>query len=139
MSTRFRPVRIRTQLHLTLRLTQRQPPAGGVPRCTLSFRASAPAGWWLTRMLLQSNELDRLIGDLQQQQCLLPDDATQPWRRPGWLDASLPLGLARGEYDAMIQALSARRADLRRTYLPLMTAMRAGRSVPQAVAAIIAC
>ncbi|MBJ7517273.1 MAG: hypothetical protein JHC82_14005 [Stenotrophomonas sp.] len=139
MSTRFRPVRIRTQLHLTLRLPLRQPADDGVPRCTLAFRASAPADWWLTRMLLQSNELDRLIGDLQHQQYLLPDDATQPWQRPGWLEASLPLGLARGEYDAMIQALSARRADLRRTYLPLMTAMSAGTPVPLAVAAIIVC
>lgn len=139
MSTCFRPVRIHTQLHPTQRLPPRQPPDDGVPQCALSFRASAPAGWWLTRMLLQSNELDRLIGDLQHQQRILPDDTTQPWRRPGWLEASLPLGLARGEYDAMIQALSARRADLRRTYLPLMTAMSAGKPVPLAVAAIIAC
>lgn len=54
-------------------------------------------------------------------------------------------GAAGCSMNAMIQALSARRADLRRAYLPLMSAMQAGKPVPAAVAAaaavaaIIAC
>ena len=140
MTTLFRPVRIHARLHISLRIRDRDLPDTAMPRCALAVaHGSAPAGWWLTRMLLQSSELDRLIGELQRQQRRLPKNARKRWHCPGWLESSLPLGLARGEYDAVIQALSARRADLGRTYLPLMNAVKSGRPVPVAVASIIAC
>ena len=89
-------------------------------------------------MLLQSRELDGLISDLRiQQRTLTPDRSRPSLRPPCWLESSLSPRLMRSEYDALIQTLSARRADLGRTYLPLMTALAKGRPVPSAVTSII--
>lgn len=103
-----------------------------------SSMCSAPAGWWLSRMVVQANELDALIVDLERQRRRLPADGRRPWRAPSWLEASLPLSLVREEYDAIIQVLTARRADLGRTYLPLMHAVNTGQPAPVAVTSIIA-
>lgn len=134
----FRPVRIRSQLPAAFRMRAHARTANTGLAHPAYPRSGAPAGWWLTRMLVQSHELDDLISDLRHQRRCLPSECSaRPWRRPSWLEASVPLALVRDEYDALILALSARRADLSRTYLPLMRAMKAGNPVPVAVVSII--
>ena len=135
----FRPIRIRSQHAPPLPLTSRfdAPARRSRSDLTEGFHAAA-AGWWLTRMLMQSRELDGLISDLRIQQRMLTLDRTRPpLRPPCWLEASLSPRLMRSEYDALIQTLSARRAELGRTYLPLMNALANGGPVPSAVTSII--
>jgi len=102
------------------------------------LREAAITHTLLARMLMEHWQLDAVIAHLYREQGRLP--ARRPfrqWRPPGWLEATLPPGIVRGEYDAVISALSARRADLGRTYLPLMNALTTGKPVPAAVMAVL--
>lgn len=132
---KFRPLRIRSQLQMAARSNTRELAGRGH---ALTPSADPSAGWWLARMILQSRELDVLITDLHREQCRVPVESLRPhWRPPSWLEESLPAGQTWDEYNALIAALTARRADLGRTYLPLMKALLTGRPVPAAVASII--
>ncbi len=92
----------------------------------------------LSRMMMEQWQLDALITHLGQEQLMLPVCSPFPhWRPPHWLEATLSPGLVNGEYEAVISALSARRADLRRTYLPLMNALTTGNPVSPAVMAVL--
>lgn len=133
------PVRIRSQRTLTTRLSLRGTFQVLASRLDQTFRGGTPnASWLLSRMIAQCRELDVLIDQLRNEQRGLPTRRGQPdWRPPQWLEATLSPDLVRGEYDALISALTARQADLSRTYLPLMSAVSTGRPVPAAVAAVV--
>ena len=92
----------------------------------------------LSRMITQSRELDALIRNLLRERHAVPlRRSLHEWRAPGWLDCSMHPGLVRAEYDALIAVLDARRADLNRTYLPLMNAVNQGLPAPPAVMAVL--
>ncbi|GAB3057959.1 hypothetical protein [Stenotrophomonas tumulicola] len=136
---KFIPVRIRSQLTLAARSNVRSPLPEVANRLDQTFHGGTPnASWLLGRMIAQSNELDALINQLRRERRILPTRRGQPhWRPPHWLEATLSPDLVRDEYDALISALSARQADLGRTYIPLMNAVSTGKPVPIAVAAVV--
>jgi len=107
-------------------------------RLEQTFRRDANPQALLSRMMMEQWQLDALITHLGQEQLMLPVCSPFPqWRPPHWLEATLSPGLVSGEYEAVISALSARRADLRRTYLPLMTSLTTGNPVSPAVMAVL--
>lgn len=92
----------------------------------------------LAQMLVQSHELDRLIRSLRRERTRMRVTvARRGGGVPHWLDPEFPPQLVGGEYDAMITALGARHADLRRIYVPLMRCVRSGQPVSPAVRAVI--
>jgi len=94
----------------------------------------------LVRMIVQSRELDSLIRSLlRERHELSPDRVSSEAQAPGWLDggSTMHLRLVRGEYDALIATLDARRANLSRTYFPLMKAANRGLPAPPAVVALV--
>lgn len=92
----------------------------------------------LARMIRQTRELDALIKQLLCERHAVPRcRSAADWRVPSWLDRGTPPDMVRGEYDALIDALDARRADLSRTYLPLMNAVNGGLPAPPAVVAVV--
>ncbi len=107
-------------------------------RLEQTFRRDTNPQALLSRMMMEQCQLDALIAHLGQEQLMLPVCSPFPhWRPPHWLEATLSPGLVKGEYEAVISALSARRADLRRTYLPLMKSLTTGNPVSPAVMAVL--
>jgi len=107
-------------------------------RLEQTFRRDTNPQALLSRMMMEQWQLDALITHLGQEQLTLPVRSPFPqWRPPHWLEGTLSPGIVNAEYEAVISALSARRADLRRTYLPLMNSLTTGNPVSPAVMAVL--
>jgi len=138
---RHLPSHLRRQLKQSARRHGRTLAQEVVLRLEHTLRSETlDAGHVLVRMIVQSRELDSLIRSLlRERHALPPDRASSQDNVPGWLDCGSTMHprLVRGEYDALVAALDARRANLGRTYFPLMNAVNKGLPPPPAVLALV--
>ncbi len=138
---RYLPSHLRRQLKRSARRHGRTLAQEIVVRLEHTLRSETrDASHVLVRMIVQSRELDTLIRSLlRERHALSSDRPSSEMEAPSWLECgdTMHPRLVRGEYDALSATLDARRANLSRTYFPLMKAVNRGLPASPAVVALV--